>query len=99
MNTRSLRRAWLAALRCPAEMPTKLEQSPTSRVEALHMITRLLCLVAILSATSAVMLFAQEGTTKAEGTLMLDKKNYSLKHALAYETTIDNEQAIVVVFS
>ena len=30
---------------------------------------------------------------------MLDKKNYSLKHALAYETTIDNEQAIVVVFS
>src|SRR4030095_2760186 len=81
-------------------MPTKLEQSPTSRVEALHMITKFLCLVAILSATSAVMLFAQKGTTKAaEGTLMLDKKNYPLKHALAYDTTIDNEQAIVVVFS
>jgi hypothetical protein len=48
----------------------------------------------------AVTLLAQEGTTKAgEGTLMLDKKNYPLKHALAYETTIDNEQAIVVVFS
>jgi hypothetical protein len=81
-------------------MPTKLEQSPTSRVEALHMIPKFLCLVAILSATSAVMLFGQEGTTRAaEGTLMLDKKNYSLKHALAYDTTIDNEQAIVVVFS
>jgi hypothetical protein len=64
------------------------------------MITKFLCLVTILSATSAVMLFAKEGTTKAaEGTLMLDKKNYSLKHALAYDTTIDNEQAIVVVFS
>jgi hypothetical protein len=64
------------------------------------MITKFLCLVAILSATSAVMLLAQEGTTKsAEGALMLDKKNYSLKHALAYDATIDNEQAIVVVFS
>jgi hypothetical protein len=64
------------------------------------MITKFLCLVAILSATSAVMLFGQEGTTKAaEGTLMLGKKNYPLKHALAYDTTIDNEQAIVVVFS
>ena len=48
----------------------------------------------------AVTLFAEEGKAKApEGTLMLDKKNYPLKHALAYETTIDNEQAIVVVFS
>jgi hypothetical protein len=63
------------------------------------MITKFLCLVAILSATSAVMLFAQEGTKAAEGTLMLDKKSYPLKHALAYDTKIDNEQAIVVVFS
>jgi hypothetical protein len=30
---------------------------------------------------------------------MLEKKNYPLKHALAYETTIDNEQAVVVVLS
>ena len=45
-------------------------------------------------------LIAQEGTTKpAEGTLMLEKKTYPLKHALAYETTIDNEQAIAVVLS
>ena len=56
--------------------------------------------VAIVSALGAVALLAQEGTTKAtEGTLMLEKESYSLKHAVAYETTIDNEQAIAVVFS
>ena len=49
---------------------------------------------------SSVTFFAQEGTTKVgEGTLMLEKKNYPLKHVLAYETTIDNEPAIVVVLS
>jgi len=48
----------------------------------------------------AVTLIAQEGTTKpAVGTLMLEKKTYPLKHVLAYETTIDNEQAIAVVLS
>jgi hypothetical protein len=48
----------------------------------------------------ALTLFAQQGTTKAgEGTLMLEKKKYALKHALAYETTIDNEQMIAVVLS
>ena len=48
----------------------------------------------------AVTLSAQEGTAKpAEGTLMLDKKTYPLKHALAYETTIDNEPAITVILS
>jgi hypothetical protein len=64
------------------------------------MIKRFMCLVAIVSATGAGILFAQEGTTKAgDGTLMLEKKTYPLKHALAYETTIDNELAIVVVLS
>jgi hypothetical protein len=64
------------------------------------MIKKFIRLVAIVSAIGAVTLFAQEGTTKAaEGTLMLDKKTYPLKHALAYEATIDNEQAITVVFS
>jgi len=58
------------------------------------------CLIAVVSAMGAIALFAQEGATKAsEGTLMLEKKNYPLKHALAYETTIDDEQAIAVVFS
>ncbi len=77
-----------------------LEQSPTPRLETLYMTKKFTCLIAIVSAMGAVTLFAQEGTTKAaEGTLMLEKKTYPLKHALAYETTIDNEPAIVVVLS
>jgi hypothetical protein len=46
-------------------------------------------------------LFAQEpGTAKAgEGTLMVEKKNYLLSHALAYETTIADEEVIAVVLS
>ncbi len=64
------------------------------------MTKKFMCLVAIVSAMGAVALFAQNAATKpAEGTLMLDKKNYPLKHALAYEATIDNEQAIAVVLS
>lgn len=64
------------------------------------MTKRFMCVVAIVSAMVAMTFFAQEATTKAgEGALMLEKKNYPLKHALAYETTIDNEQAIAVVVS
>jgi len=64
------------------------------------MTRKFMCVVAIVSAMGALTLFAQEGTTKAaEGTLMLEKKTYPLKHALAYETTIDNEPAIAVVLS
>jgi hypothetical protein len=64
------------------------------------MTKKFMCLFATVSAMSAVTLFAQEGTTKAaEGTLMLEKKTYPLKHALAYEATIDDEQAITVVLS
>src|SRR6059058_1644793 len=57
-------------------------------------------LISFVSAMCAVMLFGQQGTPKAgEGTLMLDKKNYPLKHAVAYETTISDESAIAVVLS
>ena len=63
------------------------------------MTKKFICLVAV-SAMGAVTLFAQEGTSQAGGgTVMLEKKTYPLKHALAYETTIDNEQAIAVVLS
>jgi hypothetical protein len=63
------------------------------------MTNKFMSLVAIISAMAGVV-FAQEPTTKAgEGTLMLENKNYPLKHALAYDTTIDNEQAIAVVLS
>src|SRR5437660_1452966 len=64
------------------------------------MTKKFMCLIAIVSAMGAITLVAQEGATKAsEGTLMLEKKNYPLKHALAYETTINDEEAIAVVVS
>jgi hypothetical protein len=64
------------------------------------MTKKFICLVVIVSALDAVTLIAQERTTKAgEATLMLDKKTYPLKHALAYETTIDDEPLIAVVLS
>ena len=47
-------------------------------------------------------LFAQEGVKPAkaaEGTLMVDGKNYPLAHALAYETTVNEEEVIAVVLS
>src|SRR5262249_49686260 len=92
-------RTCLAPPHVSGEMPT-FEQSPAPVAGALYMTKKFMCVVAMVSAVSALTLLAQEGTTKAgEGTLMLEKKNYPLKHALAYETTIDNEQAIVVVLS
>jgi hypothetical protein len=50
----------------------------------------------------AATLFAQEGPKPAkagEGTLMIEGKNYPLTHALAYETTINDEDVIAVVLS
>ena len=47
----------------------------------------------------AATLFAQGGPKPAEGTLMLQDKNYPLTHALAYETTINEEEVIAVVLS
>src|SRR5213592_1170643 len=62
--------------------------------------TKKFSLILIVTVMSIVTRFAEGETTKAaEGTLMLEKKNYPLKNALAYETTIDNEPAIAVVLS
>jgi hypothetical protein len=50
----------------------------------------------------AATLVAQEGAKPAktaEGTLMVEGKNYPLTHALAYETTINDEEVIAVVLS
>ncbi len=47
-------------------------------------------------------LFSQEGAKPAnvgEGTLMLKGKSYPLKHAVAYETTVNGEEGIAVVVS
>jgi hypothetical protein len=54
----------------------------------------------MIAAAGGLTLFAQELSGKAvEGTMMLSKRSYELKHALAYETTIDNEEAVAVVVS
>jgi len=47
-------------------------------------------------------LFAQDGSKPenvGEGTLMVKGKNYPLKNAVAYETTVDGEEGIAVVLS
>jgi hypothetical protein len=59
-----------------------------------------ICLLTAVAVASAPRSIAQEGAARQpEQTLMLSKKTYTLKHALAYETTIDNEDAIAVVLS
>jgi hypothetical protein len=53
-----------------------------------------------VGAIGAASVVAQaQGPKPVEGTLILDKKSYTLKHALAYATTIDNEDAVAVVLS
>ena len=46
-------------------------------------------------------LFAEGGVKPnvGEGTLMVRGKSYAFKHAVAYETTIDDEEVIAVVLS
>jgi hypothetical protein len=61
---------------------------------------RLLTPLVVIGCTATV--FAQEGAKPAkaaEGTLMLQGKNYPLTHALAYETTVNEEEVIAVVLS
>jgi hypothetical protein len=56
--------------------------------------------IGVISSSATV--FAREGTEPAnvgEGTLMLKGKNYPLKHAVAYETTVNGEEGIAVVVS
>ena len=58
--------------------------------------------LALAVTTVAVTIFAQEGAKPvkaAEGTLMVNGKNYPLAHALAYETTVNEEEVIAVVLS
>lgn len=64
------------------------------------MIKNFACLMALVSMTF-MPLHAQESSTKteAEGTLMLQSKSYPLTKAVAFETAIDNEDAITVVLS
>ncbi len=64
------------------------------------MIKKFIVLLAIMAVIGAgATLFAQGGPKPAEGMLMLQDKNYPLTHALAYETTINEEEVIAVVLS
>src|SRR5437016_5607578 len=59
-------------------------------------------LAALTVVAGVATLFAREGAKPAkaaEGTLMLQGKNYPLTHALAYETTVNEEEVIAVVLS
>src|SRR5437868_1893849 len=61
---------------------------------------RLVIALAVIAGVAAV--FAQEGTKPAkagEGTLMVQGKNYPLTHALAYESTVNEDEVIAVVLS
>jgi hypothetical protein len=54
-------------------------------------------LVALIGGGATV--FAQGGAKAGEGTLMLQDKNFTLSNAVAYETTVNGEEAITVVLS
>src|SRR4029077_4677526 len=59
-------------------------------------------LVVMAVSCGSATLFAQDGAQPAnvgEGTLTLKGKNYPLKNAAGYETTIDGEEGITVVLS
>jgi hypothetical protein len=80
-----------------------LLKCPPLKEEAFLMAKKFISLLAGMAFIGgAVTLFAQEGPTPLKagaGTLMLQDKNYSLTHALAYETTINGEEVIAVVLS
>ncbi|HEV2805706.1 MAG TPA: hypothetical protein VGW57_12335 [Chthoniobacterales bacterium] len=56
-------------------------------------------LVTALTAIGAAAVLAQDAASKGEGTLTINKKSYTFTRAMAFETTIDNEDAIAVVLS
>src|SRR6476660_3306826 len=66
------------------------------------MTNKLIGLVAAIVIGSSATLLAQAGGKPAsvgEGTLIVKGKNYQLKNAVAYETTVDGEEGIAVVLS
>jgi hypothetical protein len=63
------------------------------------MAKKFIWLWAMASVLAMVANAADEASPKSEWVLNLSKKNYTLKRALAYETTIDNEDVTVVLLS
>ena len=76
---------------------------PSLQTKRFIMTNKLIGLAAgIVVIAGLTMLFAQGGAKLAnagEGTLMVKGKNYPLKNAAAYETTVDGEDGIAVVLS
>jgi len=60
---------------------------------------RFVGLLAVAVMSGGATLLAQGGAKAGEGTLMLEDKSHTLSHALAYETTVNGEEAIAVVLS
>ena len=70
--------------------------------KAFTMTNKLIGLVAGIVIAGSATLFAQGGGKPAnvgEGTVMVKGKNYPLKNAAAYETTVDGEEGVAVVLS
>ncbi len=76
---------------------------PSQEERAFVMAKKFIWLVAVIAVIGdSAKLCAEKGAKPAnvgEGTLMVKGKNYPLKHAVAYETTIDGEEVIAVVVS
>lgn len=64
------------------------------------MARKLVYFLVAVTAASAVTLFAQEDGAKAsEGTLIISKRTYPLRHVFAYEATVGGDEEIAVVLS
>src|SRR4030095_2987658 len=62
-----------------------------------HLMTKCVYFFALIVAMNAATLFAQE--KPAEGSMTLSKKTWQLSQGVAYETTVDGDDRIVVVLS
>ncbi len=64
------------------------------------MIKKFICLLSAITALNAAVIFAQEGPARmGEGTLMLSKKTFTLKNAIAYESATDDEGDVAIVLT
>jgi hypothetical protein len=76
--------------------------NPSPAQKAFIMSKKFMALLAVTAVIGgSATLLAEQGAKPnvGEGTFMLRGKNYAFKHAVAYETTIDDEEVIAVVMS
>src|SRR6516164_1525989 len=94
-NYKSLSTSRLALNRIVAEICRRNTQD-------IFMANKLIGLVAGIFLGGSATLFAQGGAKPAnvgDGTLTIKEKNYPLKNAVAYKTTVDGEDGIAVILS